>query len=103
VIKKVGGPLGSEVKLTVKHDTGQEAELTMTREEIVMPVVLGFARKPDNAWDYFICNEPKIGYVRITQFTADTADNLRNAITPLLSQGMKGLILDLRFNPGGRL
>jgi C-terminal processing protease CtpA/Prc len=44
-----------------------------------------------------------VAYVRITQFTSDTADNLRDAITPLLNGGMQGLILDLRFNPGGRL
>jgi carboxyl-terminal processing protease len=103
VVKKIGGPLGSEVRLTVKHTTGEEVELTMTREEIVVPVIKGFGRKSDNSWDYFVCNDPKIAYVRITQFTAETADKLREAVTPLLDQGMQGLILDLRFNPGGRL
>jgi carboxyl-terminal processing protease len=103
VVKKIGGPLGSEVQLTVKHATGEEVDLKMTREEIVVPVIKGFGRKPDNSWDYFVCNDPKIAYVRITQFTADTADKLREAVTPLLDQGMQGLILDLRFNPGGRL
>src|SRR4051812_29947471 len=39
VIKKIAGPLGSEVRLTVKHATGEEADLTMTREEVVMPTV----------------------------------------------------------------
>jgi carboxyl-terminal processing protease len=103
VVKKIGGPLGSEVRLTVKHTTGEEVELKMTREEIVVPVIKGFGRKSDNSWDYFVCNDPKIAYVRITQFTAETADKLREAVTPLLDQGMQGLILDLRFNPGGRL
>lgn len=103
VIKKVGGPLGSQVKLTVRHVTGEEVTLTMTREEIVVPVVKGYARKQDNSWDYYVCNDPKVAYVRITQFTADTGDKLRDAITPLLANGMKGLILDLRWNPGGRL
>src|SRR5262245_54725213 len=41
VVKKIGGPLGTEVKLTVKHVTGEEPELTMTREEIVVPTVKG--------------------------------------------------------------
>src|SRR5215207_149414 len=37
VVKKIAGKLGSEVTLTVRHTTGEEAELKMTREEIVMP------------------------------------------------------------------
>ncbi len=103
IIKKVGGPLGTEVRLTVKHTTGEEVELKMTREEIVMPVVKGYERKQDGTWDYYVCNDPKVAYIRITQFTSDTAENLRSAVEPLLADGMKGLILDLRFNPGGRL
>jgi carboxyl-terminal processing protease len=103
IIKKITGPVGSEVRLTVRHTDGSEAELKMTREEIVVPVIKGYERKPDNSWDYYVSTNPKIAYVRLTQFTSDTAENLRNVLTPLLADGMKGLILDLRFNPGGRL
>ncbi|HVT87809.1 MAG TPA: S41 family peptidase [Tepidisphaeraceae bacterium] len=103
VIKKITGPLGSEVKLTVHHLTGAEAELKMTREEIVIPVIKGFERKADNNWEFYVSHDPKIAYIRIAQFTSDTADNLRQALLPLIGDGMKGLILDLRFNPGGRL
>jgi carboxyl-terminal processing protease len=39
----------------------------------------------------------------MSQFTSDVADKLRDAIVPLLDDGMKALILDLRWNPGGRL
>lgn len=103
VIKRIGGPLGTEVTLTVRHATGEEADLKMTREEVIMPVVKGYERKQDNSWDFYVCNDPKVAYVRVTQFTTDTTDRLRDTITPLLSEGMKGLVLDLRFNPGGRL
>ncbi|WP_428937351.1 S41 family peptidase [Fontivita pretiosa] len=103
VIKKIGGPVGTEVTLTVRHVTGQIEDLTMTREEIVVPSVKGYQRQPDNSWDYYICDDPKIAYLRIAQFTPDTFDRVKEAITSLLSQGMQGLILDLRFNPGGRL
>src|SRR5687768_865354 len=103
VIKKIGGPLGTDVTLTVKHATGEEQTLTMTRQEIVMPTIKGYERKTDNAWDFYVCDDPKIAYVRITQFTEDTHAKLRAAIEPLLSEGMQGLILDVRFNPGGRL
>jgi carboxyl-terminal processing protease len=103
IIKKITGPVGSEVRLTVRHTDGSEADLKMTREEIVVPVIKGYERKADNSWDYYVSTNPKIAYVRLTQFTSDTAENLRNVLTPLLADGMKGLILDLRFNPGGRL
>lgn len=101
--KKIGGPLGSEVKLTVRHTTGEEAELSMTREEIVMPTVKGYGRNADNTWDYFVCEDPKVAYLRVTQFTPDTAQNFAAAMQAMMSQGMRGMILDLRFNPGGRL
>src|SRR4051794_13514436 len=101
--KKIGGPLGSQVKLTVKHVTGDEVELTMTREEVVMPTIKGYSRNQDNTWDYYVVENPKIAYVRISQFTPDTYENLRKTLEGLTRDGMNGLILDLRFNPGGRL
>jgi carboxyl-terminal processing protease len=103
VIQRVGGPLGTEVKMTVRHVTGEEAELTMTREEIIIPQLKGYEREQDGSWDYYIADDPKVAYVRMTQFTSDIADKLRDVVTPLYNEGMKGLILDLRFNPGGRL
>ncbi len=116
VIKKIAGPLDSKVTLTVRHATGEEATLSMTRQEIVVPTVKGFGRKADNGWDFYIANDPKIGYVRITQFTPDTYEKLKNALVGanadinnpktyqgMIGEGMKALILDLRYNPGGRL
>lgn len=102
VVKKITGPLGTKVKLLVRHVTGEEAELTMAREEVVVPTVKGYSRKQDNTWDWYVCDNPKIAYIRIIQFTPDTYDNVKNALTPLIGH-MQGLILDLRFNPGGRL
>jgi carboxyl-terminal processing protease len=103
VIKKIGGPLGTEVKLTVRHVTGEEAELTMAREEIHVPTVKGYQRKQDGSWDWYICEDPKVAYLRITQFTPETYNRVKEALDALLADGMQGLLLDLRFNPGGRL
>ena len=103
VMKKVQGPVSTDVRLTVRHATGEEAELTMTRQEIVMPTVKGYRRRPDNSWEYWVNNKPKLAYARVTQFTPDTTAKLRPLLEQLLGEGMEGLILDLRFNPGGRL
>jgi carboxyl-terminal processing protease len=47
--------------------------------------------------------EPKIGYLRITEFNQPTAVELGEKVDTLLDQGMRALILDLRYNPGGLL
>jgi carboxyl-terminal processing protease len=103
VIKKIAGPLGSPVTLTVRHLTGEVEDLTMTRQEIIIPTLKGHQRKRDGQWDWFVSNDPKVAYVRLTQFTPDCYDKMRAILEELLKEGMQGLILDLRFNPGGRL
>ncbi|HXE54462.1 MAG TPA: S41 family peptidase [Tepidisphaeraceae bacterium] len=103
VQKLIKGPLGSEVKLKVRHMDGREAELTMTRQEIVLPTVMGYKRDANNNWDYLVSHDPKIAYLRITQFTGDTYKELKASLDQILADGAQGLILDVRFNPGGRL
>lgn len=110
VTKRIKGKVGTSVTLRVRHTTGDEADLTMKREEIVMSTVKGFKRTQSGEWDWYVAHDPKIAYCRITQFTPDTADRVKEALAGgkngwkgLLADGMKGLILDLRFNPGGRL
>ncbi len=103
VIKKIGGELGSEVRILVRHLGGKEVELKMHREEIVMPTVKGYQRKPDDTWDYYVNHNPKVAYLRLTQFTPTTFDTVRPILQDLLKDGMKALILDLRWNPGGQL
>ena len=109
VTKKIKGKVNTSVTLRVRHTTGEEADLTMNREEIVVPTVKGFKRKANADWDWCVSNDPKIGYIRITQFTDGTAEKVKDALSGkgpwkgMLADGMKGLILDLRFNPGGRL
>ncbi len=87
----------------MKHVEGQEVELKMTRQEIVMPTVMGYRRDSGNNWDYWVSAGSKVAYVRVTQFTADTFKELHKSLDKVMGEGMKGLILDLRFNPGGRL
>ena len=103
VVKKISGEVGTKVTLTVKHPTGEQADLTMVRQEIVVPTLKGYQRKPNNDWDFFLSQNPKVGYLRLTQFTPSTFDAVKPVIEQLLREGMEGLILDLRFNPGGQL
>ena len=103
-VEVLTGRPGTEVKLTVLHEGIEQAEtVTITRAIIEVPSVLGDHREPDDQWDFMIDKDKKIGYVRISSFIQNTADELRKALDQLKEDGVKGLILDLRDNPGGLL
>ena len=99
VVKLLRGDPGSSVTLTVERPTtGAKKNYTLQRAVIQMEMV-----KDINGKKEFPLDANKIGYVRITQFGDNTADELEAALARLKQQGMKGLVLDLRWNPGGLL
>ncbi|MBI1324342.1 PDZ domain-containing protein [bacterium] len=97
------GQPGTTVKVKVRHRDGETEDLNVNRAIIELPTVLGDHRNADDSWDYMLDKDAKIGYVRITSFAQKTAQELRAALESLKKQGMKGLVLDLRNNPGGLL
>jgi len=103
-VEVLTGRPGTQVKLQVLHEGDEKAEtLSMTRAIIDVPSVLGDSRKPDDQWDFMLDKEKKIGYIRISSFIQNTTEELKKALAELKSEGMKGLVLDLRDNPGGLL
>jgi carboxyl-terminal processing protease len=103
-INMLKGAPGVEVSVGVKHLGSDEVEtVKMTRDIIRLDTVMGDQHQADGAWNFMLNEESKIGYLRITHFTKRTAEELQNALRQLRSQGMRGLVLDLRFNPGGLL
>jgi carboxyl-terminal processing protease len=99
VVKQLRGEPGSAVTLAVERpSTGVTKNYTLLRAVIQMTMV-----KDINGKKEFPLDENKIGYLRITQFAEKTADELESALGKLKRQGMKGLIIDLRWNPGGLL
>jgi len=102
-VKMITGEAGTSVKLKVRHMTGDILEVTIARAVIEVSTVKGFKRSEDDKWVWMIDPEKKIGYVRVTGFVDNTVEELRPAIQQMLDDGLKGLILDLRFNPGGQL
>ncbi len=103
-VEALTGRPGTEVTLKVKHpDADEPAEIKIERAIIEVETVMGDHRKPDDSWDFLLDNEKKIGYIRITTFGERTAADLNKALVELKEQGVKGLILDLRDDPGGLL
>ena len=99
VVKQLRGDPDSKVQLTVERPaTGVVKTYTLTRAVIQMDMV-----KDINNRKEFPLNENKIGYVRITQFGEKTGDELEAALQKLQGQGMRALVVDLRWNPGGLL
>lgn len=103
-VSKLKGRPGTDVRFTVVHEGSEEPiTVTVTRAIIHVDSVKGDAYMPTGDWDFFIDKEQKIAYVRIEQFHDNTAEELERILQSLREQGMKGMVLDLRFNPGGLL
>ena len=94
-VKKLRGKLGTKITLTVVHEGDTTTtDITIERAKIHVKSIRG-ARMVDN--DY------KVGYLAVTNFQENTVRDMDAAIQDLLKKGMKCLVLDLRFNPGGLL
>jgi carboxyl-terminal processing protease len=103
-VRRMKGAAGTTVSITFLSSVGGEPKTAVvTREVIRVETVLGDQRRPDDAWDFLLDDDKKIGYLRVTSFSRDTAAELKKALDELAGQDMKGLIVDLRFNPGGLL
>ena len=92
-IDELDGDPGTELKLTVLTPSGEQRELQLTRELIKLPTL---SYEPlENSWAYF----------RMTQFHRDSAVDLKGSLDSITADGtvLRGLVIDLRDNPGGVL
>jgi carboxyl-terminal processing protease len=92
VIRKVVGPAGSDVTLTIRREGVEDFEVTITRAEILIPSINGEILEGTN-----------IAYIQLFSFGETTGDELRTLLEELMAQTPSGLILDLRNNGGGLL
>lgn len=96
-VELMRGPVGSKVKIIMsrKNETSGEYEtlpdFNFKRAKIV-PEVVHYRMLPD-----------QIGYIYLVDFSGHSAEEVKKALQVLSKQGMKGLVFDLRFNPGGLL
>jgi carboxyl-terminal processing protease len=92
-VSLIRGPIGSEVTLTIRRND-EELVFPLQRDRIeIHPVRFSVQSTPQGP----------IGYVRLTQFSANASDEMREAIEALEAENVSGYVLDLRSNPGGLL
>lgn len=92
LVTMIRGEEGTEVTLEIYRPSERKYHnVTVTRKKLENKTV-----------SYFMVDD-EIGYVRVTQFIANTSTLFREAVEDLKSQGMKALLIDLRSNPGGML
>lgn len=90
VVRQIRGPADTKVTLTIVRGNERPFDVTITRAKIQVASV-----------EYQI--ESKIGYLKISQFTNDTVGLANKAASEFKAAGVKGLVVDLRSNPGGYL
>lgn len=90
-VSKIRGKVGTEVKLDILRNKSERLSFTITRQNITVPSVTTEIL------------DGNIGYIRISTFGDDTAKLMDQAAGKLQSAHVRGIILDLRDNPGGLL
>ncbi|MBX4188054.1 MAG: S41 family peptidase [Candidatus Doudnabacteria bacterium] len=94
-VSKIRGPAGTDVKLLILHEGESEPkDLTITRAKIEIKS-MEFEIKEHAG--------KKIAVIKLSRFGDDTAGLFNHAVDVLLQSGVKGIILDMRSNPGGYL
>jgi C-terminal peptidase prc len=108
-VKLITGRAETPVTLVVQREGEKEPRaVRILRNFVSVESVYGTTRNDKNEWTYYVDAEKKIGYVRIESFTFarenyGTAYELRNALAQMKKDGLNGLVVDVRNNPGGSL
>ncbi|HET6572675.1 MAG TPA: S41 family peptidase [Fimbriiglobus sp.] len=104
ILGKVDVPITLVIQRDREDGTSERKEFELKRDRVSVETVMGVKRDAKDDWEFYIDPEKKIGYVCLTQFSPNTAIGLDQAIRKMQrAGGINGLVLDLRFNPGGLL
>lgn len=101
--KVMRGPVGEAVTLKLRRlDVPEPLQVSIKRADIQIDSVYGDRIRADSSWDYFLEEDSRIAYVRITLFGERTLEEFRKALNEIRGKA-EAVVLDLRYNPGGIL
>jgi carboxyl-terminal processing protease len=105
VVPMLRGRPGDEVNLTIdRAGADRPIQFRVVRARIQTDSVLGDSRNSDGSWDFLLAgDDERIGYVRINTFGKSTVTEFEAALKWLADRNCRGVIIDLRNNPGGLL
>lgn len=103
LVRMIMGEEGTKVTLRIERQGRVKPfDVSVTREKITIRTVKGWRRVNDDGWQYSLGSNG-VGYVRCSQFSEQTAEELNEALEQLNGDEVDALVLDLRWNPGGLL
>jgi len=108
-VAKITGPMNTAVTLSIRRPNEQGEQQTtdykLVRDMVRIQSVKSMTRIPNDEehWNFIMDDDLGIGYVRVNSFQENTVIQLDAALRAATQRGMRGLILDLRYNPGGLL
>jgi carboxyl-terminal processing protease len=91
------------VKVSFRRPGGLPRTVELERQHFRVETVLGVGRDDGHRWHYWADRKNHIAHVRISVLSHGTSDELAAVLDRLLADGMRGLVLDLRWTPGGWL
>lgn len=97
-VSVIRGPEGTPVTLTIRHLNGEIEDIEIIRDTIVIPTVFSQDVQDENG-------DPvsDLAYINIQQFTDQTVPDMEAELERIVDEGYEGVIIDLRYNPGGGL
>ncbi len=97
------GPVGQPITLKVRRmGETRPLSLEIRRADIQIDSIYGDRIRSDSSWNYFLEEDPRIAYIRITLFGERTVGEFKQALDEVRANA-QAVILDLRYNPGGIL
>ncbi len=91
------------LKITFRRADGKTAVVILKARRFRPEAVAGVARQDDNSWTYWVDSKSRLAHVRLAALNKGSAEELRQVISALYAGGLRGLILDVRWCPGGFL
>jgi C-terminal peptidase prc len=104
-VKLIMGLPATKIKLKIEREGSAEpVTIELARDTVNVESIYGYKRNPkDDSWDWYVDPKNKIAYMYLTQFARNSFEDMQKIVRQLKKDGVKGVILDVRFNPGGFL